>query len=157
MSGLKHAKPALFGLTFALIIFMSNGHFAAFGQSTNFEGPFVGVAMKGYYVDQKENRENTLPPPSNYFDESFRLIKEAGLNHVRFLFYWEAYEKNPSLFLQELDTVAQSAEKYGIKVIYDNHNYHTSSWLESKANGFPSTLFESNPDRYPYDSRGRRI
>ena len=53
MSSFKHARTALFGLTFVLIMFMSNGLFAAFGQSTNLEGPFVGVAMKGAYVDQK--------------------------------------------------------------------------------------------------------
>ncbi|HKQ20929.1 MAG TPA: cellulase family glycosylhydrolase, partial [Nitrososphaeraceae archaeon] len=121
MSSFKHTRTALFGLTFVIIMFMSNGLFAAFGQSTNFEGPFVGVAMKGAYVDQKENREDTPLPPATYFDESFRLLSEAGLNHVRFLFYWEAYEKNPQGFMNELEQVANAADKYGIKVIYDNH------------------------------------
>jgi hypothetical protein len=149
MSNLKHAKTALFGLTFVLIIFMSNGHFAAFGQSADVDGPFVGAAMKGYFVDQKENRENTLAPPANYFDESFRLMKDAGLNHVRFLFYWEAYEKNPQGFMSELEQVANAADKYGVKVIYDNHQWHTSSWLEDRGTGFPTSLFANNSQQYP--------
>ena len=152
MSSLKHARTASFGLTFVLIIFMSNGYFATFGQSTDLEGPFVGVAMKGYFVDQKENRENTPPPPANYFDESFRLFKEAGLNHVRFLFYWEAYEKNPQGFMSELEEVANAGDKYGIKVIYDNHQWHTSSWLEDRGTGFPTSLFANNSQQYPMQS-----
>jgi hypothetical protein len=44
-----------------------------------------------------------------------------GSYTVRYVFYWEAYEKNPELFMQELQTVAKTADRYGIKVIYDNH------------------------------------
>jgi hypothetical protein len=117
--------------------------------------PYVGVNMKGLYTSESARRDMEESMPINYYEESFRLIHDAGMNHVRFVFYWEAYEKNPSLFLQELGTVARSAEKYGIKVIYDNHQFHTSSWLESRGNGFPSTLFETNADKYPYDSGGR--
>jgi hypothetical protein len=116
--------------------------------------PYVGPNMKGFYTSENTRKDIEGHMPANYYEDSFRLIHDAGMNHVRFIFYWEAYEKNPSLFMKELDTVAQSAEKYGIKVIYDNHNYQTSSWLESIANGFPLTLFESNPDRYPHDSGG---
>jgi len=155
MSSFKHARSALFGLTFVLIILMSSGHFASFGQSTNLEGPFVGVAMKGAYVDQKENRENTPLPPATYFDESFRLLSEAGLNHVRFLFYWEAYEKNPQGFMNEIEQVANAADKYGIKVIYDNHQWHTSSWLEKRGTGFPTSLFANNSQQYPMNSGGK--
>src|SRR5918992_1625083 len=110
--------------------------------------PYVGVNMKGLYTSESARRDMEESMPINYYEESFRLIHDAGMNHVRFVFYWEAYEKNPSLFLQELGTVARSAEKYGIKVIYDNHQFHTSSWLESRGNGFPSTLFETNADKY---------
>jgi hypothetical protein len=134
---------------------MSSGHFAAFGQSTNLEGPFIGVAMKGAYVDQKENREDTPLPPATYFDESFRLLSEAGLNHVRFLFYWEAYEKNPQGFMNEIEQVANAADKYGIKVIYDNHQWHTSSWLEKRGTGFPTSLFANNSQQYPMNSGGK--
>jgi hypothetical protein len=152
MSSLRQANRILFGLTFVLIMLMTSGVNAGFAQSSALESPLVGVAMKGGYVDQKENRENTPPPPANYFDESFRLIKEAGLNHVRFLFYWEAYEKNPQAFMNELEQVANAADKNGIKVIYDNHQWHTSSWLEDRGTGFPTSLFANNSQLYPMNT-----
>ena len=75
----------------------------------------------------------------------FKMISEAGLNHVRFLFYWEAYEKNPELFMKEIESVAKAADKWGIKVIYDNHQWHTSSWLERKGTGFHLVYFSTIP------------
>jgi hypothetical protein len=82
-------------------------------------------------------------------------MKDAGLNHARFLFYWEAYEKNPQAFMNELEQVANLADKYGIKVIYDNHQWHTSSWLEKRGTGFPISLFENNSQKYPMNSGGK--
>jgi hypothetical protein len=155
MRSFRHTKSILFGFTFVLIMFMTNGIIAAFGQSSSLDNPLVGVAMKGGYVDQKQVRDPTKLPPANYFDESFRLIKDAGLNHARFLFYWEAYEKNPQAFMNELEQVANAADKYDIKVLYDNHQWHTSSWLEKRATGFPSSLFENNSQQYPMDAGGK--
>jgi hypothetical protein len=132
---------------------MTNGAIVAFAQSSAPDNTLVGVVMKGGNVNQKQAREATPLPPANYFDESFKLISEAGLNHVRFLFYWEAYEKNPELFMKELDAIANAADKYGIKVIYDNHQWHTSSWLEKRGTGFPVALFENN-SLYPKDGGG---
>jgi len=155
MSSLRDPKTILFFLTFALIMFMTNGVIVAVGQLPTADSPLVGVAMKGGYVDQKENQNDTSLPPPNYFDESFKLIKAAGLNHARFLFYWEAYEKNPQAFMKELEQVANLADKYGIKVIYDNHQWHTSSWLERRGTGFPISLFENNSQKYPMNSGGK--
>ena len=116
------------------------------GLSSPTEMPtLMGVAMRGNHTSEKETEANEIVPPSNYYEESFKLIHDAGLNHVRYLLYWESYVRNPSLFLQELETVADTADRWGIKVLYDNHQWHTSSWLESRATGFPSFLFESNP------------
>jgi hypothetical protein len=108
--------------------------------------PLMGVAMRGNYTSEKETEEKEIVAPRNYYEESFKLIHDAGMNHVRYLLYWESYEKNPSQFIEELTTVAQTADKWGIKVLYDNHQWHTSSWLESRATGFPSFLFEGNPE-----------
>lgn len=155
MSSLRDPKSILFFLTFTLIMFMTNGVIVAVGQLPTADSPLVGVAMKGGYVDQKENQNDTSLPPPNYFDESFKLIKDAGLNHARFLFYWEAYEKNPQAFMSELEQVANLADKYGIKVIYDNHQWHTSSWLEKRGTGFPISLFENNSQKYPMNSGGK--
>ena len=106
----------------------------------------MGVAMRGNHTSEKETEENEIVAPRNYYEESFKLIHDAGMNHVRYLLYWESYEKNPSQFMEELETVARTADKWGLKVLYDNHQWHTSSWLESRATGFPSFLFEGNPE-----------
>jgi len=108
--------------------------------------PFNGVVMKGAYVSVKENNYDAPSPPPNYINDSFKMISEAGLNHVRFLFYWESYEKNPQLFMKEIESIANAADKWGIKVIYDNHQWHTSSWLERKGTGFPTLLFANNSE-----------
>ena len=56
--------------------------------------------------------------------------------------------------MSELETVARTADKWGIKILYANDQYHTSSWLEPKtATGFPSSLFKDNPT-YPYGTGG---
>jgi hypothetical protein len=60
------------------------------------------------------------------------------------LFYWEAYERDPEAFIKEIKSVAHAADKYGLKIIYDNHQWHTSSWLEEMATGFPWSLFQDN-------------
>jgi hypothetical protein len=106
--------------------------------------PINGVAMKGAYVSVKQNNYDVPSPPSNYIDDSFRLISQAGLNHVRFLIYWEAYEVNPEAFMKEIQSVAAAGDKWGVKIIYDNHQWHTASWLERKGTGFPTSVFENN-------------
>jgi len=106
--------------------------------------PLNGVVMKGIYVNLKQNNIKNPSSPPNYIENSFKMISEAGFNHVRFLFYWEAYERDPDSFMKEIESVASAADKWGIKVIYDNHQWHTSSWLEKLGTGFPWSLFESN-------------
>lgn len=106
--------------------------------------PINGVAMKGAYVSVKQNNYDVPSPPSNYIDDSFRLISQAGLNHVRFLIYWEAYEVNPEAFMKEIQSVAAAGDKWGVKIIYDNHQWHTASWLERKGTGFPTSVYENN-------------
>jgi hypothetical protein len=48
--------------------------------------------------------------------------------------------------------VADTADKYGIKVIYDNHQFHTSSWL-GNGTGFPAYFF-NEPSLYKQGSGG---
>jgi hypothetical protein len=111
----------------------------------------IGVNMKGMYTSLTYERFPSITIPSDYYDESFKLIKKIGMNHVRYVLYWEAYENNPSLFLQELENVATLADKWGLNMIYDNHQFHTSSWLDEKrGTGFPSFLFDQN--LYPINS-----
>ena len=117
-------------------------------------GPkFMGVNMRGLYTSLQNSRYSA-PFPDDYYNTSFRLISQANMNHVRYVFYWEAYEKNPISFMEELKQVASLADKWGLKVIYDNHHFHTSSWLgRNNGTGFPTFLFNNNAS-YPYNSGG---
>lgn len=113
-----------------------------------------GVNMKGYHTSMPQARTIGSIMPANYFDDSFKLISEAGMNHVRFVFYWESYERDPTNFMLELQSVAQAADKYKVNVIYDNHQFHTSSWFNpQRGTGFPSFLFQDNP-AYPAGNGG---
>jgi len=110
-----------------------------------------GVNMKGMYTSLNYERFPNITITSDYYDDSFKLIKNIGMNHIRYVLYWEAYENNPTLFLKELENVANLADKWGLNMIYDNHQFHTSSWLDYKrGTGFPSFLFDKH--LYPIDS-----
>lgn len=146
------SKTSLFFIAvISVIIFTTatlptNLSYLSNGQEANDNGSmYQGVAFKGIYTSLGELRNDSNIPPISYIDESFRLISEAGLNHIRYLTYWESYEKNPEMFIKELESVANSADKYGLHVIYDNHQWHTSSYLEKGGTGFPVKLFNGNP------------
>ena len=115
----------------------------------------LGVNMRGYYTSMPLTRDFKFPFPDNYYDTSFKEISKANIvDHVRYRFYWESYVRNSSAFLKEIEDVAKTADKYGIKVVYDNHQFHTSSWLNvDRGTGFPSYFF-SNHTLYEQDSGG---
>jgi hypothetical protein len=126
----------------------------ASAQQTSQDVPYLGVDMSGFYTRNPQARNPSYDLPVNYFEDSFRLLSEAGMNHVRFVLYWEAYVKDPASFMSEINAVANAADKWGIRVIYDNHQFHTSSWLNpQRGTGFPSFLFENNP-MYPSGAGG---
>jgi hypothetical protein len=121
----------------------SLGSYASASQMTSSE-PINGVVMKGAIVNMKQDDNGSPEAPPNYIENSLKKISGAGLDHARFLFYWEAYEKDPKAFMKEIHSVADAADKYGVKIIYDNHQWHTSSWLEDRGTGFPYSLFQGN-------------
>lgn len=124
-------------------------------QTSDSTPEYTGVNMKGLYTSISQQRGASGSLPTNYYEDSFKLISEAGLNSVRYLIYWEAYESNPQLFVEELKSVANAADKYGVKVIYDNHQFHTSSWLNpDRGTGFPAVLFVNDKELYPFSSGG---
>ena len=126
----------------------------ASAQQTSQDVPYLGVDMSGFYTRNPQTRNPSYDLPVNYFEDSFRLLSEAGMNHVRFVLYWEAYVKDPASFMSEINAVANAADKWGIRVLYDNHQFHTSSWLNpQRGTGFPSFLFENNP-MYPSGAGG---
>jgi len=148
MPSISFTRDISFKLVLSVVIFsvlltnsfVLNSH----GQQTN--QIFFGLNMKGYYTSMPQSRTIESIMPANYFEDSFRLISEAGMNHVRFVFYWESYERDPTNFMLELQSIARAADKYNVNVIYDNHQFHTSSWLNpQRGTGFPSILFQDNP------------
>ena len=128
------------------VVFISATSLGSYASTTELTSspPINGVVMKGAFVSMKQDDNGSPLAPQNYIEDSLQMISEAGLNHVRFVFYWEAYERDPEAFINEIKSVAHAADKYGLKIIYDNHQWHTSSWLEEKATGFPWSLFEGN-------------
>ena len=68
------------------------------------------------YTSLNYERFPSITIPIDYYDQSFKLIKNIrNESHQICTFYWEAYENNPSLFLQELENVANIADKWGFK------------------------------------------
>ena len=127
----------------------------AFAQTgKNDSSPLVGMNMRGYYTAMSQTRETDFNFPSNYYEESFKIFSQSGIEFVRYVFFWESYEKDPFSFMSELETLSQTADKWGVQVIYANDQFDTSSWLGPKTGtGFPSFLFENNP-KYPYGTGG---
>ena len=125
---------------------------AQLGLQTNVS--FTGVNMKGLYTSTIHKNLSSIPFPHNYYNDSFKLIKSAGMNHIRYVLYWQAYENDPQSFIRELQTVASLADKWGLHVIYDNHQFHTSSWLDPvRGSGFPPSFFNGNMS-YSFGSGG---
>jgi hypothetical protein len=138
----------------SIVIIITPAIGVASAQQTSQGVPYLGVDMSGFYTRNPQARDPSYDLPLNYFEDSFRILSEAGMNHVRFVLYWEAYVKDPASFMSEINAVANAADKWGIKVIYDNHQFHTSSWLNpQRGTGFPSFLFENNP-MYPSGAGG---
>jgi polyhydroxyalkanoate synthesis regulator phasin len=134
-------------LTLLLVAFLisasSLGSYASTTQMTSSQ-PINGVVMKGAFVNMKQHDNGSPEAPQDYIDDSLKMISKAGLDHARFLFYWEAFERDPKAFMKEIESVAKAGDKYGVKIIYDNHQWHTSSWLEDRGTGFPWSLFEDS-------------
>jgi polyhydroxyalkanoate synthesis regulator phasin len=128
------------------VVFISASSLCSYASTSELTSnpPINGVVMKGAFVSMKQDDYGLPSAHENYIEDSLKMISEAGLNHVRFVFYWEAYERDPEAFIKEIKSVANAADRYGLKIIYDNHQWHTSSWFEERATGFPWSIFEGN-------------
>ena len=146
---------SVFGVSFVFLLILNISLITNLSYGQGAKSPaLIGVNMLGYYTSLPQTRDFKNPFPDNYYDQSYKIIKEGGMNHVRFVYYWESFVKNPIAFINELKFAATLADKYGIKIIYDNHQFHTSSWLNpQRGTGFPSFLFQNN-SAYPYGSGG---
>jgi aryl-phospho-beta-D-glucosidase BglC (GH1 family) len=94
-----------------------------YAQVTTGNEPYVGVNMRGVYtaVSETKNNISAVSLPANYYEDSFRILSEAGMNHVRYTLYWEAYVVNPTSFINELQTVEMDSHHHYLKVIPNFH------------------------------------
>ncbi|HXV88822.1 MAG TPA: cellulase family glycosylhydrolase [Nitrososphaeraceae archaeon] len=148
-------KLSVFGISFVFLLILNISLITNLGNAQDAKSqPLIGVNMLGYYTSLPQSRDFKNPFPDNYYDQSFKIIKDGGMNHVRYVYYWESFVKNPVAFINELKFAATLADTYGLKIIYDNHQFHTSSWLNpQRGTGFPHFLFQNNSG-YAYGSGG---
>jgi aryl-phospho-beta-D-glucosidase BglC (GH1 family) len=105
----------------------------------------IGVNFHGYGSSVYQNG-STPVPPENYIEDSFRIFSNNGITCVRITLYWESWEHDTREFNIDLETIASTADKYGIKCIYDNHQWECSSWIGSGI-GFPNSLMSNYYER----------
>jgi hypothetical protein len=98
----------------------------------------MGVNFHGYGSAAYQNRSTPFPP-QNYIDDSFRIFADNGITSVRVTFHWESWELDANQCRQDLNAIADSADKYGIMCIYDNHQWECSSWIGFGI-GMPNSL-----------------
>lgn len=111
--------------------------------------PLVGFSMKGYQTNMPQERDILRAMPPNYFENSLAAFSQNHLDLVRYLVVWEAYERDPTAFMNELNALANAADKTGVKVIYTLDQFRTSSWLDpERGYGFPNSLFEGGQKDY---------
>jgi Cellulase (glycosyl hydrolase family 5) len=114
-------------------------------DQTSNNADYIGVNMAGYDTRIAQFRGLEAKPPMNYYEDSLKIISNSGMNLVRYQVYWEAYENNPDSFIKELIEFATIADKWNLNVIYDNQQFHVSSWMDRKqGTGFPASLFIGN-------------
>src|SRR5687768_7352334 len=99
---------------FLAVLFTSSAVLSSYATTSEsiLDQPINGVVMKGVFVSMKQDDNVSSLAPHNYIEDSLKMISSAGLNHVRFVFYWEAYEKDPEAFMNEIKSVANAADKY---------------------------------------------
>ena len=66
------------------------------------ENFLYGVNLHGFACAIRQNRVVTPKPPTEYINDSFNILKQAGIQCIRLPVYWESYEKNPEEFNQDL-------------------------------------------------------
>ncbi len=90
--------------------------------------------LRGFnYRDQvlttSHSRNFTGPTDNDRLVSDFHRFKHSGYNVIRIPIAWEAFEKNPIEFRKQLERIADVADETRIMVIYDVHQWGTSSYL----------------------------
>ena len=143
-----------------LLIVLVNTTFVTFPaiyaqQPQQTTDPLVGFSMKGYQTSMPQERDIIRAMPPNYFENSLAAFSQNHLDLVRYLVVWEAYERDPAAFMNELNALADAADNSSVKVIYSLDQFRTSSWLDpERGYGFPNSLFEGGQKNYPKGGGG---
>lgn len=97
-------------------------------QARKLSTKLIGVNFHSYGSAAYQNRITPLPP-ENYIEDSFKIFADNKLTCIRVTVYWESWELDKNQCREDLNLIADSADKYGIMCIYDNHQWECSSWL----------------------------
>ncbi|MEM2856401.1 MAG: LamG-like jellyroll fold domain-containing protein [Candidatus Nitrosocaldaceae archaeon] len=118
--------------------------------------PMKELVGMGFYDPILTSRESGLSfkEPANYLENSMRIISNYGFTFLRVPANWEAYVARPQEFLDRLDLIAQTADKYGLCIVYTNFHWMVSSKYAGSTlpdgkkgtpNGFPSYILTNYP------------
>jgi hypothetical protein len=117
----------------------------------------IGTNFHSYGSAVYQNKITPVPP-QNYVEDSFGIFADNGITCVRVTVHWESWELDMNQFREDLNLVADAADKYGIMCIYDNHQWECSSWIGcgiGMPNSIMSRYYEKrSADREPdYDTK----
>jgi len=110
-----------------------------------------GFGIKIHGSSRYQNKTTPLPP-QNYIEDSFRIFAENGITCIRVTVSWESWELDLNEFQEDLDLIAQAADKYDIKCLYDNHQWECSSWI-GHGIGMPNSIMSNYYERRSSDSK----
>ena len=65
--------------------------------------------MKGFQTNMPQERDIMRAMPPNYFENSLATFSQNHLDLVRYLVVWEAYERDPTAFMNELNALANAS------------------------------------------------
>ncbi|MEM2857150.1 MAG: cellulase family glycosylhydrolase [Candidatus Nitrosocaldaceae archaeon] len=118
---------------------------------------FTGVVFMDPILSSPE-KEKEVPQSAQPTINGIKYLASKGFTGIRIPFYWEAYTARPADFLARMKLIADTAEKNGICIIWDNHHYYTTSaWKLTKngnhvnGRGFPSFITDKYNITGEYD------
>ncbi|MFQ5940572.1 MAG: glycoside hydrolase family 5 protein [Nitrososphaerales archaeon] len=104
---------------------------------------FRGVNFAVPILVAKHDTIQNFNAPIYYVSKSLKILHDNGFNLIRVPYHWEAFESYPDNFLNGIENIASEADRYDICVIFDFHQYRTSSYFGSGQSGFPWFLLQN--------------
>lgn len=104
----------------------------------------MAVSQPGTFPFMHGINKKTAPTSSvTTQDKLIKFAKDNGFDFIRYPIYWEQYEADRTGMANKIEETADAADKYGIKIIYDNHQYNISSYFGAGGVGFPTAMMQS--------------